>query len=284
MGKKRFCGSSTGFPSAPKQPQSSRHAVSKIRYHLCISPCDDFIWFPHVSHLRKLKLWRCVSATVLYPIVSRQNQSCTLRAQVFAKTCSQSLAHGRRLAAQSPMGYRFCVLDKASPNVFWMAMMAMVMQYVIQCVILSPFVTSWLKKKNVLSWYHVISCHIMSCHVTPHHVTSRYLLFRSVLFLFVYVYSVHMCISTYEYKENMHTAWKKTQPQSGTYYMYIYIYGRMITYMSSMAKITVLTFYWKDWSTILNADHRLSMPQLCCWFSVLLDRFAWTFSVLWKNT
>lgn len=223
-GKKRFCGSSTGFPSAPKQPQSSRHAVSKIRYHLCISPWDDFIWFPHVSHLRKLKLWRCVSATVLYPIVSRRNQSCPLRAQVFAKTCSQSLAHGRRLAAQSPMGYRFCVLDKASPNVFWMVMMVMVMQYVIQCVILSPFVTSWLFFLNVLSWYHVVSCHVMSRHTTSRHVTSRYLLFRSVLFLFVYVYSVHMCISTYEYKENMHTAGKKTQPQSGTYYMYIYIW------------------------------------------------------------
>lgn len=183
-GKKRFCGSSTGFPSAPKQPQSSRHAVSKIRYHLCISPWDDFIWFPHVSHLRKLKLWRCVSATVLYPIVSRRNQSCPLRAQVFAKTCSQSLAHGRRLAAQSPMGYRFCVLDKASPNVFWMVMMVMVMQYVIQCVILSPFVTSWL---FFLKCSFMISCRIMSCHVTPHHVTSRHVTLSSVPFRSVFV-------------------------------------------------------------------------------------------------
>lgn len=58
----------------------------------------------------------------------------------------------------------------------------------------------------------------------------------------------------------------------------------MITYMSSMAKITVLTFYWKDWSTIVHADHRLSMPQLCCWFSVLLDRFCLNlFSLMKEN-
>ena len=154
--------------------------------------------------------------------------------------------------------------------------------------------------------YHVISCHIMSCHMSRHttsrHVTSRHLLFRSVLFLFVYVYSVHMCISTYEYKENMHTAGtnhshNQTHIICISIYLSIdrsiylsiylsisiYIYGRMITYMSSMAKIKVLTFYWKDWSAIVHADHRLSMPRLCCWFSVLLDRFPWTFSVLWKK-